>query len=241
MGAHLLRRIALIKAWEEWQSSRLVQHATRKFDAVTTAGFDRFDLASSVRNNLKRAPEARGQHEPRLAARPRHSRPARGTQRLVLPLGLTCVVPSTTWEHPPASGLDSKISLVTAKPFPADKTSNQDCNKARRHGCINEQAGYRSQWVDPLSIKHQPTHTTNSDEAARRACLFDSPDEEVLATVKEFGGHDDRAGKRVWSEVNSLLVDLTFTLFLLDCSASTPSPSHPFCQSNFEIWVIGQV
>ena len=147
-----------------------MQHATRKFDAVTTAGFDRFDLASSVRNNLKRAPEARGQHEPRLAARPRHSRPARGAQRLVLPLGLTCVVPSTTWEHPPASGPDSKISLVTAKPFPADKTSNQDCNKARRHDCINEQAGYRSGSIPCPSSTNLHTRPTQTKRQEGHVC-----------------------------------------------------------------------
>jgi hypothetical protein len=41
MGAHLLRRIAFIKARGEWPNSRLAQHLTRGIIAVITARFDR--------------------------------------------------------------------------------------------------------------------------------------------------------------------------------------------------------
>ena len=68
-----------------------------------------------------------------LQLEPRRSRPARRAQRLVLTLELKRGVLLPTWEHPPASCLDSKISLVTAKPFPVDKTSNQDRDQARLH------------------------------------------------------------------------------------------------------------
>ena len=49
-------------------------------------------------------------------------------------------------------------------------------------------------------------------------CLLDSLAIVVLRNHKRVLCHDDNAGKRVWSEVNSLLVDLTFTLFFLDYS-----------------------
>ena len=44
MGAHLLRRIAFIKARGEWPNSRLAQHLTRGIIAVITARFDRLEL-----------------------------------------------------------------------------------------------------------------------------------------------------------------------------------------------------
>jgi len=46
---------ALIKAGGGWQNSRLVQHGTRIFDAVTTACFDRLDLAPSCSTSAKRS------------------------------------------------------------------------------------------------------------------------------------------------------------------------------------------
>ena len=77
-----------------------------------------------------------------------------------------------------------------------------------------------------------PAHTNTTHARARkRMCVRLTCSLRSCATVKVLC-HDDKPltrgwGKRLWSEVNRLLVDLTFTLFLLDCSASTPSPSHP--------------
>ena len=138
-------------------------------------------LSAATRNHPKRAPEARGQHEPRPAAKTTAFQTSARGQRLVLTLGLTRVVPLPTWEHPPASCLDSKISLVTAKPFPADKTSNQDRDQA----CLRKRASWIPSWVDPLSITYLHTQQ-HQKQQQRKACLFDSLAVAVLRNCKSF-------------------------------------------------------
>ena len=127
-------------------------------------------LSAATRNHPKRAPEARGQHELRPATKTTAFQTSARGQRLVLTLGLTRVVPLPTWEHPPASCLDSKISLVTAKPFPADKTSNQDRNKAQRHDCISEQAGYRNGSIPCPSSTNLHTRPTQTKRQEGHVC-----------------------------------------------------------------------
>ena len=168
-------------------------------------------MSASTRNHPKRAPEARRQHEPHPAARITASQTsAKGTTTRPNPRPQTrCTV--AYLGASPASCLDSKISLVTFKPFPADKTSNQDRDQARLH----KRASWIPPWVDPLSITYLHTQYPHKRQQ-RKACLLDSPAVAVLRNRKRVLCHDDRAGKRVWSKVNGLLVDLTtFRLFFL--------------------------
>ena len=180
--------------------SILLVDLTRSQPRVSTGSI----LSAATRNHPKRAPEARGQHEPRPAARTTaFQTSAKGTTTRPNPRPQTrCTV--SYLGASPASYLDSKIFLVTAKLFPADKTSNQDRDQARLH----KRASWIPPWVDPLSVTYLHTQHPHKRQQ-QKACLLDSPAVAVLRNCKRVVCHDDRAGKRVWSEVNSLLVDLT--------------------------------
>ena len=179
-------------------------------------------LSAATRNHPKRAPEARGQHEPRPAAKTTAFQTSARGQRLVLTLGLTRVVPLPTWEHPPASCLDSKISLVTAKPFPADKTSNQDRDQAR----LRKRASWIPPWVDPLSTTYLHTQQAQKRQQ-RKACFFDSPAVAVLRNCERVLCHDKGVGKAGLVRSQSLAGRPQHSgSFFLDCS-HTLQRTHP--------------
>ena len=175
-----------------------MQHGTRKFDAVTTAGGDRLDLAPSCSILAERSQWTKRRHisTPAACSRQNEERVLR-TELPATPAKRKRTF-SAIWGQLPVSHLPCEPSTDQARQRIKHRqriSQAQDSGSSTGGATRSNAPANASHLRDLATYKHKPhQHHTQEQE---RTCLLDSLAGVVLSNYQKVLCHDDW----VWSEV----------------------------------------